>query len=157
MARVVNFIVSCTNRKRFEGPPETAVHEIGGKDLPARLKIWKRNLRLAPGGEHRASDVYMGDHWSVVRNIPGEAGKSGLNVRVWICSAGYGLRQAPPSQFIFARMLSVFSAIFDLAQNAAIHRLHETQRTGKIKGFIFPYLGQQDRQLPNPPADLVRR
>jgi NTE family protein len=73
------------------------------------------------------------------------------------CSAGYGLRQDPPSQFIFARMLSVFSAIFDRAQNAAIHRLHEAQRTGQIKNFIFPYLGQQDRQLPNPPADLVRR
>jgi NTE family protein len=28
------------------------------------------------------------------------------------CSAGYGLRQDPPSQFIFARMLSVFSAVF---------------------------------------------
>jgi NTE family protein len=73
------------------------------------------------------------------------------------CSAGYGLRQDPPSQFIFARMLSVFSAIFDRAQNAAMHRLHEAQRTGQIKSFIFPYLGQQDRQLPNPPADLVRR
>jgi NTE family protein len=73
------------------------------------------------------------------------------------CSAGYGLRQEPPSQFVFARMLSVFSAVFDRAQNAAVHRLHEAQRTGKIKSFIFPYLGQQDRQLPNPPADLVRR
>jgi NTE family protein len=73
------------------------------------------------------------------------------------CSAGYGLRQEPPSQFIFARMLSVFSAIFDRAQNASIHRLHEAQRTGQIKSFIFPYLGQQDRQLPNPPADLIRR
>ena len=73
------------------------------------------------------------------------------------CSAGYGLRQDPPSQFIFARMLSVFSAIFDRAQNASIQRLHEAQRTGQIKGFIFPYLGQLDRQLPNPPANLVRR
>jgi NTE family protein len=73
------------------------------------------------------------------------------------CSAGYGLRQEPPSQFLFARMLSVFSAVFDRAQNAAIHRLHEAQRTGQIKRFILPYLGQQDRQLPNPPADLVRR
>src|SRR5258708_27498900 len=54
-------------------------------------------------------------------------------------------------------MLSVFSAIFDRAQNASMHRLHEAQRTGQIKGFVFPYLGQQDRQLPNPPADLVRR
>jgi NTE family protein len=73
------------------------------------------------------------------------------------CSAGYGLRQDPPSQFIFARMLSVFSTIFDRAQNAAIHRLHEAQRTGKIRSFILPYLGQLDRQLPNPPPDLVRR
>lgn len=73
------------------------------------------------------------------------------------CSAGYGLRQDPPSQFIFARMLSVFSAIFDRAQNASVHRLHEVQRTGQIKGFVFPYLGQRDRQLPNPPVDLVRR
>ena len=73
------------------------------------------------------------------------------------CSAGYGLRQDPPSQFFFARMLSVFSAIFDRAQNASIHRLHEAQRPGQIKSFIFPYLGQLDRQLPNPPANLVRR
>jgi NTE family protein len=73
------------------------------------------------------------------------------------CSAGYGLRQDPPSQCIFARMLSVFSAVFDRAQNAAMHRLHEAQRSGQIKRFIFPYLGQQDRQLLNPPANLVRR
>ena len=67
------------------------------------------------------------------------------------CSAGYGLRQDPPSQFIFARMLSVLSAVFDRAQNASMNRLHEAQRT------LFPYLGQIDRQLPNPPPDLVRR
>jgi len=73
------------------------------------------------------------------------------------CSAGYGLRQEPPSQFLFARMLSVFSAVFDRAQNAAIHRLHDAQRSGQIKHFVFPYLGQLDRQLPNPPSDLVRR
>jgi NTE family protein len=73
------------------------------------------------------------------------------------CSAGYGLRQDSPGQFLFARMYSAFSAVFDRAQNAAMHRLHEAQRTGQIKGFLFPYLGQQDRQLPNPPGDLVRR
>jgi NTE family protein len=73
------------------------------------------------------------------------------------CSAGYGLRQEPPSQFFFARMLSVFSTLFDRAQNASIHRLHEAQRSGQIKNFIFPYLGQLDKALPNPPANLVRR
>ena len=73
------------------------------------------------------------------------------------CSAGYGLRQEPPSQFFFARMLSVFSTLFDRAQNASIHRLHEAQRSGRIKHFIFPYLGQLDKGLPNSPTDLVRR
>jgi NTE family protein len=73
------------------------------------------------------------------------------------CSAGYGLRQEPPSQFMVARMLSVFSTVFDRAQNASINRLHEAQRSGQIKRFILPYLGQLDRQLPSPPANLVRR
>jgi len=73
------------------------------------------------------------------------------------CSAGYGLRQEPPSQFMLARMSSVFGALFDRAQNASIHRLHEAQRSGQIKHFIFPYLGQLDKNLPAPPSDLVRR
>jgi NTE family protein len=73
------------------------------------------------------------------------------------CSAGYGLRQEPPSQFMLARMSSVFGALFDRAQNASIYRLHEAQRSGQIKHFIFPYLGQLDKALPNPPAGLVRR
>jgi NTE family protein len=73
------------------------------------------------------------------------------------CSAGYGLRQDQPSQFIFARMLSVFSTTFERAQNAAINRLHDMKRSGKIKAFVLPYLGQLDRELPNPPANLVRR
>src|SRR5438874_1477126 len=85
--RAVNFIVSCTNRKRFDCPSSTAMREIGGKDLTARLKIWKRNLRVAAVEEHCADDLYMGDHWSVVRSIPEEAGKSGLDVQIWICSA----------------------------------------------------------------------
>jgi NTE family protein len=73
------------------------------------------------------------------------------------CSAGYGLRQEPPSQFMLGRMSSVFGALFDRAQNASIHRLHEARRSGQIKDFIFPYLGQLDKTLPDPPSDLIRR
>lgn len=91
LARVVNFIVSCTNRKRFEVTPETSIRKVGGDNLAARLKLWTRNLRATSSEEHRADDVYMGDHWSVVRTIPSEARASGLSVQVWICSAGYGL------------------------------------------------------------------
>jgi NTE family protein len=44
------------------------------------------------------------------------------------CSAGYGLRQEPPSQFLFARMLSVVSTLFDRAQNAAMRSVPDRSR-----------------------------
>ena len=92
---------------------------------------------------------------------PDRSAEISLNVvpvdTIVCCSAGYGLRQDPPSQFFLARMMSAFSTVFDRAQNAAIRRLHEARRYGQIKAFILPYLGQQDRELPDPPADLVRR
>jgi hypothetical protein len=91
LPRAVNLIVSCTNRKRFGGPGDTAVHGIGGRNLAERLKLWKANLRSVQTTEYSAGDLYMGDHWSVVRSIPTEAEQSGLKVRTWICSAGYGL------------------------------------------------------------------
>jgi NTE family protein len=31
------------------------------------------------------------------------------------------------------------------------------KRFGKIKAFVLPDLGQLDRELPNPPANLVRK
>ncbi|MEQ1887174.1 MAG: hypothetical protein ABL967_19080 [Bryobacteraceae bacterium] len=91
MARAVNFIVSCTNRKRFQPTAETSIGEIGGTDLRARLARWKQNLRVAPTQEHHADEVYMGDHWSVVKSIPVDAAQAGFVVHIWICSAGYGL------------------------------------------------------------------
>lgn len=89
--RAVNVVVSCTNRKRFAAVPETCVRTAGGDDLGSRLMRWRKNLRSAAVEEHPANDVYMGDHWSVVRTIPDVARTAGLRVQLWICSAGYGL------------------------------------------------------------------
>lgn len=91
LPRAVNLIVSCTNRKRHEAPAQTVVHGVGGASLAERLKYWKTNLRTAATAEYSAGDLYMGDHWSVVRSIPTAAEQSGLKVNTWICSAGYGL------------------------------------------------------------------
>jgi len=126
LARVVNVIVSCTNRKRFQGPPATAVGETGGRDLPERLRLWKKNLRTAAADEHRADDLYVGDHWSVVRSLPLEGAKSGLRVHLWICSAGYGLirQQTPikPYRATFTRGEGDYIAS-GLAEN--VHTLHD--------------------------------
>jgi hypothetical protein len=55
------------------------------------LVRWRKNLRSAATENHPANDVYMGDHWSVVRTIPDVGRTAGLRVQLWICSAGYGL------------------------------------------------------------------
>jgi NTE family protein len=44
-----------------------------------------------------------------------------------------------------------------LVGNGAMHELHQHKAENRIKGFILPYLGQQDDALPSPPADLVPR
>ena len=73
------------------------------------------------------------------------------------CRAGYGLRYDPPSQFLLARLKSAFACIHDRAQNAAMKRLFDLKTGGRLKGFLLPYLGQDDSRLSHPPADLVSR
>jgi NTE family protein len=145
----------------------TVAHAVAASAAyPLFLPAFDETLVFEKGGELKRSRVLLTDG-GIYDNLglaclwPDRSPDISLNVipidTIICCSAGYGLRQDPPSQFIFARMLSVFSTTFDRAQNAAIKRLHEMKQFGQIKDFIIPYLGQLDRQLPNPPANLVRR
>jgi NTE family protein len=145
----------------------TVAHAVAASAAyPLFLPAFDETLTFEKDGALRKSRVLLTDG-GVYDNLglgclwPDRSPDVSLNVvpvdTIICCSAGYGLRQDPPSQFVFARMLSVFTTTFDRAQNAAIHRLNDARRTGQIKSFVFPYLGQQDRELPNPPADLVRR
>lgn len=145
----------------------TVAHAVAASAAyPLFLPAFDETLTFEKDGALKTSRVILTDG-GIYDNLglgclwPDRSADVSLNVipvdTIICCSAGYGLRQEPPSQFLFARMLSVFSAVFDRAQNASIHRLHEAQRNGKIKNFIFPYLGQFDGKLPNPPANLVRR
>ena len=72
------------------------------------------------------------------------------------CRAGYGRRMGEPSLFAVSRMKAVFGCIFDRAQNLGTKRLFDLKGNG-LKGFILPYLDQDDKNLTCAPADLVRR
>lgn len=113
----------------------------------------KHRINLTDGGVY--DNLGLSNFW------PGRSSDISLNVTkidtIICCSAGYGLRQEPPSQFLLARMNSAVNVTFDRAQNASIARLYELQEAGKIRKFILPYLGQRDEQLIKPPADLVKR
>lgn len=90
----VNVIVSCTNRKKAVAPRALRARTLRAKSLTKRLDEWVRR-RATHGVEDRpATEVYAGDHWQVVQAIPRVAADSGLDVRLWVCSAGYGLIRA---------------------------------------------------------------
>ncbi|KFE70246.1 hypothetical protein [Hyalangium minutum] len=36
-------------------------------------------------------DLYGGQHWSVIRSLPADGREAGLEVQLWVASAGYGL------------------------------------------------------------------
>lgn len=111
MGRAINLVVSCTNRKRYEPASGLAAHRLVGADVRARLRTWKERLSAVSEARHPAEDLYMGEHWSVVRDIVSAAGTRGWDVRLWICSAGYGLIR--PSALIHSYQVTFASGTRD--------------------------------------------
>jgi NTE family protein len=74
------------------------------------------------------------------------------------CNAGYGQLSGNRIPFgMYSRMTATFEANFRKVQDASMHRLHMHKYAGDIKGFILPYLGQNDNALPFRPDDLISR
>lgn len=96
--RPLNLIVNCTSRKKSVIPKPLCARTLMAKTPVKRLEEWVKRRETVQTEEYRASDLYAGDHWYVSKTIPEEATQVGLNVRLWVCSAGYGLVRA--SDFI---------------------------------------------------------
>jgi len=52
---------------------------------------WVQRLTTSKAQPMIARDIYVGEHWSVVRGLETVASSSGLQAYIWVCSAGYGL------------------------------------------------------------------
>lgn len=67
----------------------------------------------------------------------------------WIiaCRAGYGLEVGEPASMWMSRMEAAFESVFARAQNFATKRLFDLKESGRLKGFLLPYLGQKDSNL----------
>lgn len=90
----INLIVSCTSRKRATAPQALRARTLKAKSLSKRLDEWVSRRANHVVEQHPAADVYAGDHWHVARAIPRVAADGGFDVRLWVCSAGYGLIRA---------------------------------------------------------------
>lgn len=90
----LNLIVTCTSRKTQSPARGCRFRELHAKSISARVHNWTEMLCANTStNESRAEafKLYCGEYWSVVRSLPMVARRSGVFLRFWICSAGYGL------------------------------------------------------------------
>ena len=131
--------------------------------LPALDEVLPFNKKDGTRHEERVTltDGGVYDNLGLAPLWPDRDPQISLNVTeidsVICCRAGYGLRFDPPSQFPLARLTSAFACVHDRAQNAAMKRLFDLTQAGRLKGFLLPYLGQNDNRLKFAPKDLVTR
>mgnify|MGYP000885759014 CR=1 FL=1 len=89
MEPTIHVVVSCSNSKTLPVPPEVQFRNIR-KDPPNRsFAAWSQALDELDVQRIPAWQLYKGDHWAVTKDIM--ALGSTRTVRVWVCSAGYGL------------------------------------------------------------------
>src|SRR6266568_5508906 len=86
----VHVIVTCTNRKSQLVPDRRQLGSVPAGDTDERARDWICRLSDTPDSPPiTARDLYAGEHWTVACGLPDLAG--GGRIRLWACSAGYGL------------------------------------------------------------------
>jgi hypothetical protein len=110
----VHVIVTCTKRKTRPPHPGLRVRDVRAPTAEARADAWIARLRAAAGDFVPARRLYAGDHWSVALSIP-DAAPAALDVRLWVCSAGYGLIPVDAP-------LAPYSATFSQTHEDAVDR-----------------------------------
>ncbi len=89
-AGTIHLVVACTERKSLPVAADARVRTLLGESLVDRVSEWTERLN-DPGGQRTSVErLYAGDHWHVAKSARGVA-PVGIRVRLWICSAGYGL------------------------------------------------------------------
>jgi len=104
----VNILVTCTKRKTRPVPVGLRLGSVPAGPPAQRAPAWLGRLRSSREESVPAEALYAGDSWNVIRSLT-TAGSGIPPVRVWICSAGYGLLS-------LASKLQPYSATFDSGQ-----------------------------------------
>jgi hypothetical protein len=87
----VHLVVTCANRKSRPVPSPLRLRHVRGPSPATRATAWLDQLEGSREPTLPARDLYAGEHWQVVRGLEQTAAAAGLDVNLWVCSAGYGL------------------------------------------------------------------
>jgi hypothetical protein len=87
----VYVIVTCSNRKSRPIPAGLRLGQASGRSARQRAHRWTTRLGQTDNAPQvGAVELYAGEHWSVARGFPALHLPS-EDIRLWACSAGYGL------------------------------------------------------------------
>lgn len=135
--------------------------------FPALLPAWDENRSYIKQGEtavHRAivSDGGVFDNLGTSCLIPKRDSEMSTNVYevdfIIACVAGQGVPDGAALPYFWpSRMVATLNTIHRRTHSMTYDLLHRLTASGEIKGFLLPYLGQNDNALPCPPSDLVPR
>lgn len=125
----LHIVSSCSDGKRGQ---VAAAYRLGTHaqiGIDDRFTAWWTTLAAAPAeSKVLATDLYVGDHWSVSRELPTLARSQGWSARLWVLSAGYGL---VPSD---ARIVP-YAATFQPRHTDSVSRLSRSLQIAEHKAW----------------------
>jgi NTE family protein len=131
--------------------------------LPA-LDEQRRYIKRGETSIHRTivTDGGVYDNLGTSCLIPNRNSEFSTNVTetnfIIACVAGQGLPDGSSIPYYWpSRMIATIETIHRRTHSMTFDLLHRLRDSGKIEGFLLPYLGQNDSALPCPPKDLVQR
>lgn len=86
----IHVVVTCSHRKTRPVPAGLQLRYVTAVRAETRARKWITRLASDPTTAVPASSLYAGAHWDIARRLPVHATAS-RQVKVWVCSAGYGL------------------------------------------------------------------
>jgi len=87
----VHVIITCSNQKSRPIPPRLQLGHVPGRNAADRARKWIARLsQTGDASQVAAIEMYAGEHWSVARGYPA-LHKPEEEIRLWVCSVGYGL------------------------------------------------------------------
>ena len=114
----------------------------------------KHRVILTDGG------IY--DNLGITTMLPGRSAEFSSNAHevdfIIACDAGAGMPSGISKPYLWStRMRLTVETIHRRTHALSYNILHNLAETGKIDGFLLPYLGQIDERLPYVPGDFVNR
>ena len=87
----IHVIITCSNQMSHPIPIQLQLGQVLGRSPTQRLHKWIARLsRTNCAPKIPARDLFAGEHWSVARKFHAMH-RPGEDIRLWVCSAGYGL------------------------------------------------------------------